>query len=165
MSFNALKALLGEPAPRSEKPGTRSSDKVLVLVIDDDESIRRSLEFLLRDLYQVVSCATARDGVRVFNNEISAVILDVKMDTHDGFWACDQVRRVQPDIPVIFYSAYQDAKDPYRIINEHRPFGYISKDGDPKKLLETLAMAVQLYQSTLRMRRVLEKMKRDRSAP
>lgn len=130
----------------------------VVLVIDDDLATRESLEFILKDKYNALLCASAQEGLAAFHKDVYAVILDVKMKVHDGFWACDELRKKQADVPIIFYSAYQSLKDPYRIINEHRPFGYIIKDGNLKKLLDTVEMAVQLYKILLENKRLIERL-------
>lgn len=166
MSFKYLDALLEEGAPsppsRTSRPPER---RPVVLIIDDDSSIREALHLLMSGRYELILCASAKEGVAAFNREVSAVVLDVKMEIYDGFWACDELRKLQADIPIIFYSAYQDAKDPYQIINQHRPFGYIVKDGNPKRLLDTLDTAVRLYQSAVRSRRIIDNLKRKRKGP
>ena len=157
--FDAL--LESFPEPKSAKQ--KSPRRPLVLVIDDDVSIRQALELVLDSQYQVTLCSSAAEGISAFNEETCAVILDVKMQGRDGFWACDQIRRIAPDVPIIFYSAYQNAKDPFEIINQHRPFAYIAKDGSVQRLLDSLETATRLYQSTLTTRRILEKLKRGRA--
>jgi DNA-binding NtrC family response regulator len=163
MSFKDFDALLeAVSGHRPEKEKSTSSRLPLVLVVDDDPGIRASLNDILSEHYRLILSASASEGVAAFRDDVCAVVLDVKMSGHDGFWACDQIRKSQPDVPVIFYSAYQDAKDPFDIINAHRPFAYIHKDGTPQKLLSALETATRLYQSTLRSRRILERLKRRR---
>jgi DNA-binding NtrC family response regulator len=134
-----------------------------VLVVDDDGDMRRALELLLSSQYRVITCATATKGVEAFNDEVCAVVLDVKMKGNDGFWACDEIRKLSADVPVIFYSAYQDVKDPFDIINRHRPFAYVSKDGSSKRLLDTVEMATRLYRTTIRSRRIIAQIRSRRA--
>jgi DNA-binding NtrC family response regulator len=150
-------------APPSSSLGRQAgaSQRPLVLVIDDDSVMRETLEALLSSKYDVIACASAEEGARAFNEDVASVIVDVKMEGRDGFWACNEIRKRQPDVPVIFYSAYQDAKDPFQIINEHRPFGYITKDGNPKRLLDVLETSTRLYQAMIRLRHLLKKLKEE----
>jgi DNA-binding NtrC family response regulator len=167
MSFKELQELLSEvspPKPDSERVKI-PTQRPVVLIVDDDAIIRQSLDFALSEHYELILCASAMDGLRVFSGDVCAVVLDVKMRGHDGFWMCDELRKVEPGIPIIFYSAFQDLKNPFDIINTHRPFGYIVKDNDPTKLLNTLETATRLFQSTLRSRRIIEQLKRRRSQP
>ncbi|HYO68262.1 MAG TPA: response regulator [Archangium sp.] len=160
MAFDDFDALLQEDGAR-ETPTT--SEKPRVVIIDDDPGIRRSLALLLSDSYQVRLYASALEGVTEVDDEVCAVILDIKMKGHDGFWACNEIRKTQPDMPVIFYSAYQDVKDPYEVINEHRPFGYLSKDSGVRRLLDTLETAVRLRKLAMENRKQLEALKSQRS--
>ena len=107
----------------------------VVVIVDDDESIREGLQILLTDSYDLILCGSAQEGVSSVNDDVCAVVLDVKMPGQDGFWACTEIHKKVPDIPVIFYSAYQGVKDPYRIINDHYPFGYMAKGGDIGELI------------------------------
>lgn len=159
MSFKSFNALLDGDGALVAAP---SAPQPHVVVVDDDAAIRKSLSGLLGALYQVTTCASAREGIDAVHDETCAVILDVKMGRHDGFWACDQIRRKCSDVPVIFYSAYQDAKDPYDIINEHRPFGYITKSGEIQRLLDAVEAAVGLHLRILEGRRMIERYRKLR---
>jgi DNA-binding NtrC family response regulator len=127
----------------------------VVVVIDDDITIRESLAFLLSDFYDVSTFGSAKDGVTSITEDVCAVVLDVKMPGHDGFWACNEIRKRVPNMPVIFYSAYQNLKDPYAIINDHRPFGYVAKGDDVQRLLEMLKAAVELQSMIVANQRLL----------
>jgi DNA-binding NtrC family response regulator len=143
MGFKDFDALLGQAgAAAAQKPARH---RFPILVIDDDPSVRASLETVLTDRYDVAAYASAKEGVAALHDEFCAVILDVKLKGQDGFWACDRIHERYPHLPIIFYSAYQNVKDPYDIINEHRPFGYLVKDGNISRLLKMVDTAVQLY--------------------
>jgi DNA-binding NtrC family response regulator len=137
------------------------SERYRVVVIDDDASVRDSLQLLLNAHYDVLLCASARAGVDAVDEKTCAVILDVKMPGEDGFAACNEIRRKVPDIPIIFYSAYQNLKDPYAIINEHRPFGYIVKGGDEvRKLLDVLGTAVRVQAMIVDNRELIKRLEK-----
>ncbi len=159
MRPNTLGAMLAQD---DNSPDAPKLDHPPILIVDDDAGIRKSLEMLFKDRYKVLLCASAQEGVDAVHEEICAVILDVRMKGYDGFWACDEIRQKLPDMPIIFYSAYQDLKDPYRIINEHRPFGYITKHGEASQLVETVDMAVRLRKMVLYNQRLVEQVKLER---
>lgn len=156
MAFDDFDALLQKDVAR-ETPVTAELPRVVI--IDDDPGIRRSLALLLSGTYQVRLYASALEGVPAVDDEVCAVILDIKMKGHDGFWACNEIRKTQPEVPVIFYSAYQDVKDPYEVINQHRPFGYLSKDSGVRRLLDTLETAVRLRTLAIENRKQLAALK------
>jgi DNA-binding NtrC family response regulator len=119
-----------------------SDEKPRIVIIDDDPSVVATLEMALGEDYDVVAAGDAATGVSLVDDGIAAVVLDVKMEGHDGFWACEQIQSRCPFVPVIFHSAYQDAKNPFEIINAHRPFAYIAKGDSFEKLQQALARAV-----------------------
>jgi DNA-binding NtrC family response regulator len=151
MSFRELDALLKQDRKPTSEPVRHP-----VLIIDDDATIRESLSVLLRDRYQLVLCGTAKQGVKAMHEDICAVILDVKMVGLDGFWACTEIRKRSATVPVIFYSAYQNMKNPYTIINDHRPFGYVVKGENTQKLIDMLSVAVKLHSAIVSNRRAVE---------
>ncbi|WP_437314946.1 response regulator [Sorangium sp. So ce385] len=160
MSFKDFDALL---VREGALPSPETAARPKVLVVDDDPTIRKSLRGVLDAWYDVTVCASAKEGRDAVEDDTCAVVLDVKMGKHDGFWACDEIRRKHPDVPVIFYSAYQDAKDPYDIINHHRPFGYITKSGDIACLLGAIRTAVDFYGKVLEGRRLIEQHRKVRT--
>src|SRR6266542_4493486 len=137
MSLKDLESMI-EGSGQSE-----ATDRPIIVVVDDDALVRNSLETVLKDKYEVRTCPNGVEGVRSVDQNTSCVILDVRMPTHDGFWVCKHLRKRAPDVPIIFYSAYQDLKDPYDIINEHHPFGYVVKGDTLSTLLVLVANAVR----------------------
>lgn len=157
MGFDDLDKLLKEEGGVPKKKAERLPE---VLVVDDDIAMRKSLGVLLAAKFTPIICATAEQGLRAAHPRVCAAILDVKMKDQDGFWLCNELRKEYLDLPIIFYSAYQDAMDPYEIINKFRPFAYIVKDSDPERLLSSVDLAVTMHKMVLRNRRLIEKLKK-----
>jgi DNA-binding NtrC family response regulator len=157
MPFRDLDDLLSDP---QESPSTGRRHPIVV--IDDDQTIRDGLEFLLRSRYDVTVCASPREGVSAVNQDTCAVVLDVKMGKLDGFWASAEIRKRFPDMPIIFYSAYQNVRDPFEIINDHRPFGYVAKGESVNKLVEMVDAAVRLQALVISNRRLIESLRKSR---
>src|SRR6267154_3085849 len=131
-----------EPLSSAATKAGANSGQATVLVIDDDESIRQTFELALKGLFDVITCASGDEGIYALTPKISAVILDIKMSGKDGFETYAEMKRKCPDIPIIFYSAYQDIRDPYEILNTFRPFGYVFKGNNLSQLTDTLRNAV-----------------------
>lgn len=161
MAFDELDELLGgAPRDRSRKA---SADRPTIVAVDDDRDILRGLEGLFSDRYNLVLCSSGSEALTAMNEEICAIILDVRMAGMDGFAVCEWLRARYPSVPVIFYSAYQDSKDPYRIINQYRPFAYITKGDDISKLTDAVHLAVRLQWSILTNQRIVTNLKKSRS--
>ena len=74
-----------------------------ILVIDDEPSIRDLLDTLLsRKGYDVVLAASGQKGLELFRRERpDALVLDLKMPGMDGLTVLQQVRSLNPKLPVI----------------------------------------------------------------
>jgi two-component system, OmpR family, response regulator MprA len=86
---------------------------VRVLVVDDDPSVRESLERSLRfEGYDVFS---ARDGLEALETVAASrpdlVVLDVMMPRMDGLEACRQLRARGEDLPVLMLTARDGLAD------------------------------------------------------
>ncbi len=132
--------------------------RAIVTIVDDDPMMRTSLRMAMEDLYKIVLCATGAEGLRTINEDTWVVILDIKMPDTDGFSVCREIRKRDPELPIIFHSAYQNLKDPYEIINEYRPFGYLTKGDDFAKLLRIVAQAVEHRRRHKQHRGLLDKL-------
>ncbi|MDA8272198.1 MAG: sigma-54-dependent Fis family transcriptional regulator, partial [Deltaproteobacteria bacterium] len=81
-----------------------------VLIIDDEESIRKSLEGILTDEgYRVASEGSGEAGLKAFN-EISpnAVLLDIWLPGRDGVGILNDMVKANKNIPVIMISGHSD---------------------------------------------------------
>jgi CheY-like chemotaxis protein len=90
--------------------------KVNILVVDDNQANLNALEALLDGPDRSVFTALSGDeALRILLKEdVAAILLDVKMDTMDGYETARLVRSRDKshDIPIIFLSAYhQDELD------------------------------------------------------
>ena len=119
--------------------------KPLILIVDDDANVREALKITLGKKYDLIVCASGNEAIEKVNLPFFAVILDIKMEGKNGFETFIEIKKKKLYIPIIFHSAYQDLKNPYEIMNEFRPFGYVVKGADSKKLLDTLEAAVDYY--------------------
>ncbi len=77
-----------------------------VLVIDDDEAVRSSLEVLLEAYsYEVVLARDGRQGLAAFcANSPDVVLVDLMMPVMDGMETIARIRREWPDARIIAMS-------------------------------------------------------------
>lgn len=116
--------------------------KPTIMIIDDDKTVRDSLRLLLRDHYNVILCSSGQEGIDAITPDVQAVILDIKMEHLDGFETCDLLYQKFPEVPVIFHTAYQEFKDPFFIMYQHRPFAYLKKGYTKEELFDIVERAV-----------------------
>ncbi|MBI3047806.1 MAG: sigma-54-dependent Fis family transcriptional regulator [Acidobacteria bacterium] len=79
-----------------------------VLVIDDDDSLRRVVEYNLQDEgYRVVTAADGASGLQAFRSQpIDLVLTDIRMPEMDGLELLTRLKTMQPDLPVIILTAH-----------------------------------------------------------
>ena len=130
-----------------------------ILIIDDDASIRESLETTLKDKFETILCSSGEAGIQAVNSGVDAVILDIKMEGKDGFETFREIREKHFYVPIIYHSAYQDLKSPYEIMNEFRPFGFISKGQGVAELVSLLNSAVAYHQKIIENQSLLSELK------
>lgn len=121
----------------------------LIQVIDDDMRIREGLKLNLQKTYRIRLCATGEEGIQAADEDISAIILDIKMPGKNGLQVYEAIKANFPDIPIIFYSAYQSVLEGAELSRKYKPFNYIDKSEDVQELLDTVERAVK-YSQTLR---------------
>ncbi len=99
-----------------------------VLVIDDDPNIRQGLErTLVQRNYEVLVTTNGADGVDKLTPDISVVLLDVKLPRMDGTEVYRLLKDEQPDVPIIFYSAYPGNDTIIAKCQELEPYAFIEK--------------------------------------
>ncbi len=86
------------------------SSQYVILVVDDEESIRSLVAKLLSKLGH--SCVTAMDGVdaldRMKKNRIDGVITDIKMPNLDGVALTREILKRFPELPIMVMTAFDE---------------------------------------------------------
>ena len=130
-----------------------------ILVVDDDLTLQKALQLLLQNRYEVILCSSGQEAVEQINQRVYTVILDIKMQGKDGFQTFVELKAKHPLVPITFHTAYQDIKDPYEVMNDFRPFGYIVKEGNHSLLMDTVNSAVDYYQKIITTMRLVEELR------
>lgn len=81
-----------------------------ILVVDDEESIRRLYQFELMDEgYNVILAADGQEALQKVEQENpDLVILDIRMPKVDGIEFLDRFTQTGQKLPIIINSAYTD---------------------------------------------------------
>ncbi len=101
-----------------------------VLIVDDDQEMRLSLEEGLSKYDETFSIVTAEDGLgavdQLKNSTISLVVTDLKMPKMDGFSLLSHIMEHYPEVPVVIITGYS-TPDMERLAREGGAIGYIAK--------------------------------------
>jgi len=80
----------------------------VILLIDDDQSLRRVTEYnLAAKGFQVVTAASGEEGLLQFQAHVpDLVVTDVKLGDISGLELLDMFKKEAPDTPVIVMTAF-----------------------------------------------------------
>jgi len=89
--------------------GERGGILERVLVVDDEEIVRNSLQRVLKEAgYDVVTAANGQEALdKMSQLKIKLVLLDIKMPGLDGFQVLDLIRK-SSNVPVIMLTAVKE---------------------------------------------------------
>lgn len=111
-------------------------DRLKVLVVDDEERMRKLIsDFLKIKGYETVEAGDGEEAIDVFfaDKEIALIILDVMMPKMDG-WEVLKTVREHSKVPVIMLTARTEETDELKGF-EYGADEYISKPFSPKILV------------------------------
>ena len=120
-----------------------------VLVVDDEEAIRRLLiRWLSGWGYEAKEAANADQAIELMAQEPAEIMLcDVMMPVHDGIWLAEQVRDRWPQTAVIMASSAQDMETVMRM-RKQGAVDYVTKPFGREMLRQALQRASQRIQSS-----------------
>jgi DNA-binding NtrC family response regulator len=127
----------------------------LVLLVEDEPDSRALLErWLTLDGFEAKSFADAESAIEALSRTLpSAVCLDLELPGMNGLDALGQIRKHNPELPVVILTADRDAETAMQAIRSGA-HDYLSKPIDRARLTTTLANATAQYQMQLRIRQL-----------
>jgi len=119
--------------------------KSSILLIDDDDSLRRVIEFNLTLAgYHVQTAAGGEEGLRLFEKGcFDAVITDITMPGMNGMEVLATIHGRDGDLPVIMITAYGTIESAVQAMRQGA-FDYITKPFNRDELMLTLAKALRM---------------------
>jgi CheY-like chemotaxis protein len=103
------------PFGKKDRRGSDPKGKT-ILVVDDESDVRMVVEAILTGHgYGVVQ---ARDGAEALlllrQRKFDLMVLDIMMPRMDGYQVMDELKKVNPDLPVIMLTARTQPKDVWK---------------------------------------------------
>lgn len=132
-----------------------------ILVIDDERSIRNTLQEILE--YEKFTVETAADGLEGLDKIKSVVydviLCDIKMPKMDGIEVLDNILKIRPDATVVMITGHGTIETAVEAIKKGA-FDFISKPLDLNRLLITIRNGLnktELVQETKQLKRKISK--------
>ena len=117
----------------------------VIAVVDDDPSIRRALDRLVRLAgYTVQTFASAGEFLEALpGGRPACLVLDIHLDGMSGFALQERLAADAVGVPVIFITAHDDVPTRERI-QASGAAGYLWKPVDERALLDAIRRAIEL---------------------
>ncbi|GAX59080.1 response regulator containing cheY-like receiver, AAA-type ATPase [Candidatus Scalindua japonica] len=130
-----------------------------ILIIDDDESLRRVLEYNLSNKgYRLLLASNGEEALNIFKSEdVDVVVTDIKMDKMDGLELLEEVKRLNANVLVIMMTAHGSIETAVNAM-KLGAYDYITKpfDRDELQVMVEKALDFQnLISENLRLRQEL----------
>ncbi|MBN1105443.1 MAG: sigma-54-dependent Fis family transcriptional regulator [Deltaproteobacteria bacterium] len=115
-----------------------------ILIIDDDDQLRKSFERLLADEGYTISCAPSGEaGLKIIRTMVpDLVILDMRMPGMNGFETFKAIHGIEPKLPVIMMTACGTTETAIEA-TKMGAFDYILKPFDIPDMLSVIGQALE----------------------
>jgi PAS domain S-box-containing protein len=137
-------------------------EKDSVLIVDDDESICRSLRLIFEKKgYETETAGTGREVLekaraRFFN----LALLDIKLPDVEGIELLAPLKEMHPDIALIVITGYASLESAVRALNEGAS-AYITKPLNMDEVLATVRGALEKQRLVMENRRLIQQAQRE----
>jgi len=124
-----------------------------VLVIDDEQSVRQSFcQTLSLEGYQSLDFEHPMEALALCSERwMGVIVCDLRMPKMDGLSVLEAVQTIDPEIPIILFSAHADIAVAITAIRSGA-YEFLEKTDDPQKQMDTINRAWQKRQLVLENR-------------
>ena len=131
-----------------------------ILLIEDEDSIRRVLKKVLQQDNQSYKFTEATDGqegiLTVKKQHFDLILCDIKMPKKDGIEVLDFIQKHTPATPVVMISGHGNLETAVQAMRMGA-FDYISKPPDLNHLLSTVKSALQSESQSISVQKNIKK--------
>lgn len=135
------------------------NSKGKILIVDDEETMRRSLGDILRlDGYHIQTASNGEAALESLRRETyDLMLLDLKMPGMDGLEVLQMASRIAPDTYVILLTAHGSLESAIEALRR-QAYDYLLKPSSPKQILDSISGAMGRRGETLHKRKLLEQL-------
>jgi len=121
-----------------------TSERGSILVVDDEYSVRDSLDHWFRkDGFEVTVADRATEALRAFDGgHFDVALVDIKMPGMDGLELQQRIHQIDPSVAVIMITAFASVDTAVRALKQGA-FDYVTKPIDPDELSHLVARALE----------------------
>lgn len=120
-----------------------------ILCIDDEPDICDALERLFRKKYRVLKATSAKEGLKILQNEkVTVIISDQRMPNMTGVQFFKESIKTHPEAVRILLTGFADIESVIEAINTGQIYRYVTKPWDPLDLTTAVGQAVERFELT-----------------
>jgi len=135
-----------------------------ILIVDDEEEIRQSLERVFKkDGYEVLKADSPIKALELLKSApVTVVISDYEMPEMDGLTFLKKTKRSFPDAIRIILTGKGDMKAVVAAINEGEVYRFVLKPWDNEELRVTVRRAIEQQELLVENRRLAQTVREQR---
>ncbi|MFD1990459.1 response regulator transcription factor [Paenibacillus nicotianae] len=117
-----------------------------ILVVDDDANIRKLVcLFLNNDGFTTITAADGKQALALYTSTpVDLVILDIMMPVMDGWILCEELRKANPDLPLLMLTARSETWEKVQAFQLGTD-DYLTKPFDPLELMARVKALLKRY--------------------
>ena len=130
-------------------PGTQPNLKGTVLLVDDDEPVRRGLYWTLNSDYRVIEAASRSEAVALLQQEnIDVVVSDLHLPPHledisEGLAVVQAARSLRPPVQAVVITGSNSKRAALEAV-KHGAYGFFEKPLDGDEVLHIVNQAARM---------------------
>lgn len=139
----------------------KKADSRTVLLADDDENLRRVLEFQLGEAgYKVVTAVDGKEALTIFEqSEVDCIVTDLRMPKLSGLELLEKIKAKNGEVPVIVTTAFGEVETAVSAM-KLGAFDYVNKPFNRDEILLTIERALNFSETrneNLQLRALVER--------
>ncbi len=130
-----------------------------ILIIEDDESMRDTIETLLKKEYRIIKAVNGKEALeKLKENEFQIALIDIRLPDIRGTEILKTIKRERPDIECIMMSVINDVETAAECFKSGA-FDYLAKEFDYDIFRQRIKNAARLYYKKRQIRHLHKKIK------
>jgi DNA-binding NtrC family response regulator len=123
------------------------AEKAKILIVDDDENVRKTMKIILEDENYIVEIATnGKEAIQMSNEKIyNLALLDIRLPDIEGVELLKLMKEYVPRTRKIMLTGFPTIQNAMTAVNKNAD-AYLLKPVDGEKLLEIVKEQLQLQE-------------------
>ncbi len=136
------------------------ADRPILLVVDDEPEVLRSVFDLFRLDYRVMTAERGPEALGVLESHpVSVIMSDQRMPEMTGVEFLGRAKQVRPEATRLLFTGYADIKAVIDAINQGHVFRYVAKPWDPDDLAMIIRQAIEHHDLIVEKQKLIGELK------